>query len=117
MPHRDPEARKQYQRDWYAKNKAKVIPKVVERNKRYYAEKKALVKELKESSTCPDCGHQYPYYVMQFDHVSNDKEGNIADLVKDNVGRGKLLEEIAKCEIVCSNCHAVRTHNRRNTPG
>lgn len=27
----------------------------------------------------------------------------------------KLKEEIAKCDLVCSNCHRDRTHRRRNS--
>lgn len=26
----------------------------------------------------------------------------------------RISEEIKKCEIVCANCHAIRTHERRN---
>ena len=72
--------------------------------------KRKFIKDIKETSPCTDCGNYYPYYVMQFDHL-RDKSFNIAS----NTGKSKkiLLDEIDKCEIVCANCHAVRTHNRR----
>ena len=63
---------------------------------------------------CTDCGIKYPPYVMQFDHVPGrgEKLFNIGA-----VGRGKsrkiLDEEIAKCEVVCANCHMERTHGTR----
>jgi hypothetical protein len=61
---------------------------------------------------CADCGIKYPPYVMQFDHVRGVKLFNIG-----STGRGKsreaLEEEIAKCEVVCANCHMERTHGSR----
>jgi L-lysine 2,3-aminomutase len=57
-----------------------------------------------------DCGVSYPYYVMDFDHRDPaKKKDGVATLVKKgNVKR--LLEEIDKCDVVCSNCHRERTH-------
>lgn len=58
---------------------------------------------------CADCGVQYPHYVMDFDHLT-DKSFNIGrDGAKGTMER--LLKEIAKCEVVCANCHRERTHN------
>lgn len=64
----------------------------------------------KKKSPCVDCGVSYPYYVMQFDHLK-DKEYHISTLV--NINNMKKLEaELAKCEVVCANCHAERTYRR-----
>jgi hypothetical protein len=68
-----------------------------------------FVRELK-SVPCRDCGIQYPYYVMDFDHLE-DKTFNLGSAF-NRFGREKLLNEIAKCEIVCSNCHRERTYER-----
>lgn len=61
---------------------------------------------------CTDCGIQYPHYVMDFDH--RPKEIKIMCIAK-LVGSRKLdtlIKEIAKCDIVCSNCHRERTWKR-----
>jgi len=88
-------------------------------NKEYYFRKK---RELSKKTytdiilpakavPCTDCGQSYPPYVMDFDHM-RDKEFNIAvDFAR--FSKKKLMEEIAKCEVVCSNCHRIRTHVRR----
>jgi hypothetical protein len=68
-----------------------------------------LVRQLK-SVPCTDCGVQYPYYVMQFDHLG-DKVANVGDLTRFG-NRAKLLAEVDKCDVVCANCHAERTHRR-----
>lgn len=58
---------------------------------------------------CMDCGVKYPHYVMQFDHLRDKSFG-----VSRGYSRSQeaLLAEIAKCEIVCANCHAARGYQR-----
>jgi hypothetical protein len=87
------------------------------KNKQRYVENALLARRrlrdyvrIKKTKPCHDCGVNYPYYVMQFDHLA-DKEYNIGTLVNLN-NRGKLETELAKCEVVCANCHAERTHQR-----
>lgn len=72
-----------------------------------------IVNKLREETPCTDCGFNYPYYVMDFDHLPEYvKVENVITLALR--GATKLLEEeIKKCEIVCSNCHRERTHKRR----
>ena len=70
------------------------------------------IRDLKEKSPCLDCGISYPYYVMDFDHVRGKKHKNVMELIP-TLSKKKIDEEIAKCELVCSNCHRIRTHIRR----
>jgi hypothetical protein len=67
-----------------------------------------LVKEFKDVP-CADCGIKYPTCVMDFDH--RDPSNKIIALAKGYacLGMKKLKEEIAKCDVVCSNCHRIRT--------
>jgi hypothetical protein len=44
---------------------------------------------------------------MDFDHVRGEKLFGIA--VNMNISWERLEAEIAKCEIVCANCHRIRT--------
>jgi len=65
---------------------------------------------------CLDCGGRFPYYMMQFDH--RDPAMKSFELVH-MAGRRTLvalLEELAKCDIVCCNCHRDRTTRRRSSP-
>ncbi len=71
------------------------------------------------SKPCTDCGEQYPWYIMEFDH-RHGRPGGRADLVASLVGQGNLERakiEIAKCDLVCANCHRARTHARRTEEG
>lgn len=86
-------------------------------NKQYYVDKarrnndkvRDLVQKMKEVP-CKDCGKSYPYYAMDFDHLS-DKKFNISE-VMHRKGLSTLLEEIAKCDVICAICHRTRTHLR-----
>lgn len=49
---------------------------------------------------------------MDFDHVRGKKHANVMELIP-TLSKKKIDEEIAKCEIVCSNCHRARTHSRK----
>ncbi len=86
-------------------------------NKVYYKNKagnhgklmKQLIREQKDRP-CLDCGVSYPYYVMDFDHVRGEKSFNLSEVVKGAQSKKVILEEIDKCEVVCSNCHRIRTY-------
>jgi hypothetical protein len=49
---------------------------------------------------------------MQFDHVRGEKLFNVS-YFRSKAKIDFLLAEIAKCDVVCANCHAIRTHERR----
>lgn len=75
------------------------------------AEKAAYIRNLKNDVPCWDCGIAYPYYVMQFDHVTGAKLFNLSEGPRRSMS--EIDEEASKCQIVCSNCHAERTFNRQ----
>lgn len=56
---------------------------------------------------CADCGNTYPPYVMDLDHVRGDKKLALSMMTMYNSKR--VAEEISKCEVVCANCHRIRT--------
>jgi hypothetical protein len=62
---------------------------------------------------CADCGGRFHPAAMAFDHLpGSSKRLEIANLVRrGSIGLARV--EIAKCEIVCANCHAIRTFLRR----
>lgn len=61
---------------------------------------------------CADCGYNASAYALQFDHVRGDKKANVSDLIRSDYKWETVLEEIDKCEVVCANCHAIRTKSR-----
>ena len=101
------ECGKRLTRSHYRNNKRQYL----DRNIRTYLKRRELVRQIK-SRPCADCGIQYPFYVMDFDH----REGETKEYELNRVDRmttQALLREIEKCDVVCANCHRARTYKRR----
>lgn len=95
---------REYTREHYKNNKQSYIDKARRNNEKT----KELIREAK-NVPCMDCKNTYPYYVMDFDHREN-KEFDVSR--GHQVGKQRVLDEIAKCDVVCSNCHRIRTWQR-----
>lgn len=103
-------------------------------DRRYYAERgkaarsarhrahidrqRAWMSSLKQDIPCTDCGQSFPPYVMHWDHLpGHEKIDEIGSMVGSR-RRDVILAEIGKCELVCANCHVMRTVARaRRTVG
>ena len=70
------------------------------------------IREYKESFGCIDCGEKYPYYMLDLDHITNDKNFSVSDYRNHTTDIELIKLEIAKCEVVCANCHRIRTYQR-----
>jgi hypothetical protein len=77
---------------------------------RLYERNQTLVDGLKESSPCSDCNQSFKACQMDFDHVRGVKSGTVSQML--GLSEDALLAEIAKCELVCANCHRIRTYER-----
>lgn len=73
---------------------------------------KEFIANYKQSRSCADCKENYPYWMMDFDHLS-DKEFGISSFYRNTQDIEKIKNEIKKCEVVCANCHRNRTYLRR----
>ena len=103
-----------YNKVWYVRNKEKHISQVAANTTKYRSVAREIVSALKENP-CMDCRQKYPEECMDFDHVRGKKVANISAIVngKRTVSLSVLRKELLKCELVCSNCHRIRTKKRR----
>lgn len=103
------EKQREYNKKHYQANKEKYYA----RSRALKLEMRRITLELKDMQPCLDCSVAYPYWVMQFDHRPDEiKLVNVSETGKISTVKA-LLEEIAKCDLVCANCHATRTHTRK----
>ena len=107
MPYKDVIKRRECHKKYYLKNKELYREKNVRRKKELIN----FVISLKQKP-CMDCGIQYPYYVMDFDHRNKkNKLTTINRMINyHSYSKKKILEEIRKCDLVCANCHRIRTY-------
>lgn len=66
-----------------------------------------------KSAPCMDCGGTFPSVCMDFDHRPGEiKKFAVSAMVGQQRTPAQLLAEIAKCDLVCANCHRMRTASR-----
>jgi hypothetical protein len=71
----------------------------------------AMLNEIRDVP-CADCRRRFPPCVMQFDH--RDATTKVHEVTRILMrARSVILAEVAKCDIVCTNCHRDRTYRRR----
>lgn len=100
MPYIDKEAEREAKRRWYQNNKEK-----------HRASKKQVRKRLREwwqdykrTLACTQCGENHPA-CLEFHHREDDKLFNVSDMISKGLGRGRILAEVTKCDVLCANCH------------
>lgn len=71
------------------------------------------VTSYKESTPCADCGNKFPACCMDFDHLPGfTKSYAVGTMVAHGHAWEAIQAEMAKCELVCANCHRIRTRDR-----
>ena len=102
--------RRRYWSTWYEHNGVRHRREA----KRIKAERRARLRALMRkalSTGCKDCGED-DLRVLDFDHVSGKKIANISVMLDNLVSLETMQAEVAKCEVVCANCHRIRTEQR-----
>ncbi len=100
--------RREYDRRYYAERGR--APRL-ERHRTRMSRERDWLQELKAGRPCADCKLIFPAYAMQWDHLPDKVK---IDDISRMVGRSRavVISEIQKCELVCANCHAIRTARR-----
>jgi hypothetical protein len=76
--------------------------------------KLTYILSILKSARCLDCDNA-DYRIFEFDHVRGERVAGVFALARRNDDRWEDLEsEIIKCDIVCRNCHTIRTAKNGN---
>ena len=101
MPYKDKDAerayKKEYHKRWYNEHKAERRKQIDERRK----EIRDWVRSLRLK--CQICGENHPA-CLDFHHEGK-KDFNVSLAWRDGYSKEKILAEIKKCVVLCSNCH------------
>ncbi len=110
MPYKDVDERRAYARaygrDYYRRNRQHLLAKQTEKNKRLRERQRQWLIDYKKGLACVRCGEDHPA-TLQFHHRDQqEKEFEIALYTALGFSKARLLAEIAKCDVICANCHA-----------
>ncbi len=97
----------------YVQNKESYLKRVGDNNRLRKKDIRSFY-WLQKDKPCTDCGVKYQPWIMHFDHLdATEKEKDVSKLAGNRAAnKNRILAEIAKCELVCANCHADRTYKR-----
>lgn len=103
------EKRRAWERSYYARNKEKFASK---QYKKYRLNRDWII-AYKLKHPCVDCGETDPI-VLDFDHRDpKTKLKGVATLVVCGIALQRVIEEVAKCDVRCANCHRRKTARER----
>ncbi len=71
-----------------------------------------MLAEIKQRP-CQDCGRRFEACVKDFDHRDPETKRYTISRMIGRAGTARIMAEVAKCDIVCANCHRDRTYRRR----
>lgn len=97
---------------WYAANRVRHVQNVRRRNDKHRRELYRFLAGFLRENPCVDCGES-DIRCLEFDHRPGEgKHKMISALIAEPASLAKLLREMAKCDVVCANCHRRRTSTR-----
>jgi len=112
MPFKDLEKRrayqKEYKRHWYKGNKMRHISYV--RNREVGME--AWFRRYKQTLCCEVCGENHPA-CLDFHHIDPSQKKFSVSAKRDRPSLKQLQEEIAKCQVLCANCHRKEHYRQK----
>lgn len=112
MAYKDPEEMRQYKAAWYKKNKDQHCDNVRRRVKEYQQEIRKYIEGIR-SKGCSRCPESDPCCIDFHHRDPAEKEMSIAVIVRRSWSYKRLDAEIAKCDLLCRNCHAKLHRDER----
>lgn len=101
----------EYDKKWY-KDHPHRKDQILKANNVTRLSNRAAVDAIKLERGCMDCGYNAHPAALEFDHL-HSKVRNIGLMRNGAWSLEAVMKEIAKCEVVCANCHRIRTETRR----
>lgn len=97
----------------YQQNRARHVRNVRRADERRIRKMRQLI-AARFREGCVDCGLS-DFRVLEFDHVRGVKRDHVSRLLRGGYSSRSIIEELAKCDVRCRNCHAIVTAQRRES--
>ncbi len=102
-----------YNKEYYNKNKVNIIARINHNNILYKQKVLKFLRQHKTQHGCISCGYNQHFAALEFHHKNDNKEFILSKA--HNFGWEKILKEINKCDILCSNCHRILHYEHSNS--
>lgn len=108
------ECTKQRFKKYYSENSEFHKKVVFKNNKRKLAKRKIFYEDFKSTLKCSKCNENHPA-TLDFHHLDkNKKEYDVASMMCRGYSVEKVMTEVNKCIVLCSNCHRKLHWEERN---
>lgn len=98
----------EYHKDKQRKEGRAARKKQIARNREY-------LRAILDGCSCMDCGYSN-WIALELDHRDPSlKYDAVTRMVNDGTTLERIKQEVDKCDIVCANCHTIRTAQRANS--
>ncbi|MBV9258860.1 MAG: hypothetical protein JO215_12670 [Ktedonobacteraceae bacterium] len=114
-PFKDPERRREYHKKyhkeiWYPQHRQDRLDRSREKKRKI----QEWYREYKKTLRCADCGQSHPA-TLEFHHLDPaQKDFHVSQILHETTSLRRLQEEIAKCVVLCANCHRIRHWNEKH---
>src|SRR2546429_5758865 len=106
MPFKTVEEIRAYNRDYYQRNRERLLRQQAEKNRRFAEKRLRWLVNYKSSLSCTRCGESHPATLTFHHRERSEKSFEIGNMLRVKVSFKRLVAEIQKCEVLCANCHA-----------
>jgi|TARA_R110002096_G_scaffold124953_1_gene270028 5-methylcytosine-specific restriction endonuclease McrA len=84
------------------------------RKKKHLKFMQKILRRYKVFKGCLICGYNKHHSALEFDHINRAiKIANISEIVKKNYAFRRVKHEVRKCNVLCSNCHRIKTFENK----
>lgn len=101
------ECKLKHNRAYYKRNKKRMSEQIQTAKKQRITDNRQKLLEYLQEHPCLHCGNE-DIRVLEFDHI-RDKEENVTFLVQEGYSWDRIKREIKKCQVLCANCHRIKT--------
>lgn len=105
------ECNKQAHKEWYKENSKRIKKLNQDFRKTNKEENIEIIWNILLRSKCSICNESNPL-VLEFDHIGK-KRNNISRAI-ETFSSDSLIKELEQCQILCSNCHSIKTQKDGN---
>lgn len=82
--------------------------KELNKNMRFRRRTQAKIAKIKISSGCNKCGYNENPIALEFHHDNSDQKFmDISTMITQGYSVDKIMDEVEKCIVLCSNCHRI----------